>query len=139
MSSRPYRLVSTGEFRPRATFRCAISFAITVLSKPSPAFGSAGSRTVFDPILGRKIFWLQFDRRAMRRAIRGVVPGIAIAVQGFGSGDPLRRDQFFERREPVPVVGFAGVGIAALLRALDFFRERGRPFIPAEQSAFMEG
>jgi hypothetical protein len=39
-----------------------------------------------------KILRLQFDRRTMWRAIRSMVPGIAIAVQGFGSGYTLFGD-----------------------------------------------
>jgi hypothetical protein len=33
--------------------------------------------------LPRKILGAQFDRRAVRGAIGGVIPGIAIAVQGL--------------------------------------------------------
>ena len=44
----------------------------------------------------------------------------AIAGQGLRIGDAFLGDHPFERREPVPVVGFAGVGIAGGLRLLDF-------------------
>src|ERR1700730_14889510 len=86
----------------------------------------------------RKILCLQFDWRTMRRAIGGVIPGIAIAVKGFGGGDTLGSDQSFQRREPVAVIGFAGVGIALRLRALDLVGERSRPLVPREQAARMQ-
>src|SRR5258708_27048697 len=41
------------------------------------------------PTLLTKILGLQFDRRTMRRAVGGVVPGIAVAMQGIGGGDAL--------------------------------------------------
>ena len=62
--------------------------------------------------LTRKILRLQFDRRTMWRAIAGAVPGIAIAMQGFGRCNAFRGDEFLQGREPMPVVGLAGVGIA---------------------------
>src|SRR5882724_129381 len=45
----------------------------------------------------------------MRRAVRGAVPGIAVAIKRFGTGVALR------------------------LRVFDFIRKRPRPFIPTEQ------
>ena len=54
---------------------------------------------------------------AMWRAVAGVVPGIAITVQGFRGGNPLGRYQPLQRGHPVPVIGFAGIGIAGGLRA----------------------
>src|ERR1700712_1772424 len=56
-----------------------------------------------------EIFRLQFDRRTVRRAVGGVVPGVAVAVQGFGAGDALGGDQSFQGRQPVPVIGLPGV------------------------------
>ena len=87
---------------------------------------------------GRKILRPQLDRRAMRRAVGGVVPGVAVAVQGIRGRDALGRDQPLQRRQPVPVIGLAGVGIAFGLRALDFLGERGGPFVPGEQAALMQ-
>src|SRR5260370_10824257 len=78
----------------------------------------------------RKILRLQFDRRTMRRAVGGVVPGIAIAMQGIGGRDAFRSDELFQRRKPMPVIGLAGVGIAASLRALDFIVKRRVTFSP---------
>src|SRR5258708_4086939 len=74
----------------------------------------------------------------MRRAIGGVVPGIAIAVKGFWGSDAFLGNQPFQRREPVPVVGLAGVGIAASLRAPDFVGECSCPFIPGKKPALMQ-
>src|ERR1700761_8751297 len=59
-----------------------------------------------------KILRPQFDRGAVRCAVGGVVPGVAVAVQGLRGGDAFLGDQTFECRHPVPVIGLAGVGIA---------------------------
>jgi hypothetical protein len=48
-----------------------------------------------------------------------MIPGVAITVQRFACADAFGRDQPFECREPVPIIGLAGVGIAGGLRALD--------------------
>src|SRR5258708_29500643 len=90
------------------------------------------------PTLLTKILGLQFDRRTMRRAVGGVVPGIAVAMQGIGGGDALLGNQAFQRRQPVPVIGLAGVGITAGLRACNFVGERCRPFVPGEQAPLMQ-
>src|SRR5260370_23542458 len=82
-----------------------------------------------------KILPLQFDRRTMRRAVGGVVPGVAIAIEGLGGRDAFRRDQSFQCRQPMPVIGLAGVGIAGRLRALDLIGKRRNPFVPREQAA----
>src|SRR5260370_15501045 len=82
-----------------------------------------------------KILRLQFDRRPMRRAVGGVVPGVAIAIEGLGRGDAFRPDPPFHRREPMPVIGLAGIGIAGGPRAPDFIGKRCSPFVPPEQSA----
>ena len=49
-----------------------------------------------------------------------------------GSATPLSATMTFERGEPVPVIGLAGIGIAGRLRFLDFVAERRRPFTPGE-------
>ena len=36
------------------------------------------------------------------------------------------------------VIGLAGIGIAGGLGFLDFFAERGRPFLPGEQAVLVE-
>ncbi len=48
----------------------------------------------------------------MRGTVGGMVPGVAVAVQRFGRRHAFRRDKPFERRQPMPVVGLAAVGIA---------------------------
>src|SRR6266849_4613115 len=79
-----------------------------------------------------KILRLQFDWRTVRRAIGGVIPGIAIAVQGIGCRDALGGDHSLQRRQPMPVIGLAGVGITLCLRAFDFVGKRLGPFVPGE-------
>src|ERR1700751_5572114 len=74
----------------------------------------------------------------MRRAVGGMVPGIAVAMLGFEASYALRRDQPLKRGEPMPVIGFAGVGIAARLRAFDFLCKRCGPLVPREDAAFMK-
>ena len=86
-------------------------------------------------ILRYEILWAQHDRRSVRGAVGGMVPGIAVAVQGFGRGHAFRRDKLFERRQPMPVIGLAAVGVTGRLGAPDFIGERRRPFVPREQSA----
>ena len=55
----------------------------------------------------------------MRRAVGGVVPGVEVALERRGVGRALLGDDPLQRVEPVPVVGFAGVGIAGgLLRSV---------------------
>src|SRR5947208_1618210 len=85
-----------------------------------------------------KILRLQLDWRTMRRAVGGVVPGLAIAVQGVGGCNTLRSDEIFQRCQPMPVVSIAGVGIAERLRALDLTGERRGPFGPGEQAPRMQ-
>src|ERR1700730_14503264 len=85
-----------------------------------------------------KILRLQFDRRAVRRAVGGVIPGIAIAIECFVCYDALGRDQLLQRRQPMPVIGLPGVGIALGLRALDLAGKRVGPFSPGEQSTTMQ-
>ena len=74
----------------------------------------------------------------MRRAVGGVVPGVAIAREDGRIGDALLGDQAFERGEPVPVIGVAAVGVARRLRALDLRGKRRRPFRPGEEAAAIE-
>ena len=63
----------------------------------------------------------------MGRAVRGAVPGVAIAIERFGGSHALGRYQPLQRRKPVAVVGLAGVGIAFRLRALDLVSQGIRP------------
>ena len=80
----------------------------------------------------------QLDRRAVGRAVGGVVPGVAIAMQGIRCRDALGGDERFQRGEPVPVIGLAGVGIAFGLRALDLRAQRLRPFLPGEDAGLVQ-
>src|SRR4051812_12525250 len=47
----------------------------------------------------------QLDRRAMRRAVGGVIPGVAVAVQDISRRDALGGNQAFECGQPMPVIG----------------------------------
>src|SRR5262249_59812757 len=91
-----------------------------------------------DSALTLEIFRLELDRRAVRRAVGGVVPGVAIARERPCVGHALAGDEPLERIEPVPVIGLAGVAIAGRLRPLDLLGERRRPFAPAEQAALVQ-
>src|SRR5581483_4081272 len=53
-------------------------------------------------------------------------------------GDTLLSHHPFERREPMIVVGLAGVGIACGLRLLDLVRKHCSPFGPLEQAAVIQ-
>ena len=65
-----------------------------------------------------KILRPQLDRLAMRSAVGRVVPGVAVAVQGFRRCDAFARDEAFQRGEPVQIAGLAGIRIAGGLRAV---------------------
>src|SRR5690606_1852557 len=80
----------------------------------------------------------QLDRLAVRRAVAGAVPRIAIAMQRIGRRDAFLRDKALECRAPVQAIGLAGVGIARGLRALDLAGARRRPFRPGEQGASVQ-
>src|SRR4029078_4497557 len=85
-----------------------------------------------------EIFRFQFDRRAVRRAVGGVVPGVEIFPQGARVGDALLGDDALQRGKPMPVIGLAGIGIASGLRLLDLVAEDRRPFRPLEQASVVE-
>src|SRR5262249_35659020 len=86
-----------------------------------------------------KIFRPELDRRAVRGAVGGVVPGPVVAVERLAADHALLGDEPLERRKPVAVIGRAGVGIAGRLRVLDLVAERRRPFRPSEHAAIMQG
>src|SRR5882724_7738302 len=71
----------------------------------------------------------------MWRAVRGAIPGVAVANKRFGTGDSLFGNKLFKSRQPMPIIGLAGVGVAVRLRALDFIRKRPRPFVPTKEPA----
>ncbi len=80
----------------------------------------------------------QLDRLAVRGAVAGMVPGIAIAMQRVLCRDAFFSDDFLQRRQPVRVIGLAGVGIAGGLRALDLGGECCCPFRPCEQPTIIQ-
>ena len=86
-----------------------------------------------------KILRLQLDRLAVRRAVGGVVPGIAVArAASPASATPFSATMRSSVAEPVAVIGLAGIGIAGRLRALDLVAERRRPFGPGEHAALVQ-
>jgi hypothetical protein len=85
-----------------------------------------------------KVFRLQLDRFAMRGSVRRTLPGFVMLRERLRRGRAFFSDHAFERREPMVVVGFSGVGIAGGLGFLDFLTEHGGPFAPGEQSFFVE-
>src|ERR1700733_9950078 len=85
-----------------------------------------------------KVARLELDRRAVRGAFAGVLPGVARARELLRVGDALLGDDALQRGEPVMIIGLAGVGIAGGLRLLDLVTERRRPFRPGEQAALVE-
>ena len=105
---------------------------------PACALRAKGWREYAARGLTAKIRRRQFDRRAVRRAVGGVVPGVAVAVQRLGGGDAFGGHQMFQRRQPVPVIGLAGIRIARGLRALDLVGEGCGPLGPAEQAALVQ-
>ena len=53
-------------------------------------------------------------------------------------GRAFCRDHAFERREPMAVVGFSGIGIAGRLRFLDFLTKHRGPFGPGKETFFVQ-
>src|SRR5215208_4201000 len=76
----------------------------TAAANSSSCSGVIGSSPV-------EILGAQVDRHAVRGAVGGAVPGVAVARQIGRVGDALLRDQPFERGQPVLVIGVAGVGV----------------------------
>src|SRR5262244_3408400 len=85
-----------------------------------------------------EVFPFQFDRLAVRRTVRGMVPGVAIAGEARSIDDALLGNEAFERVEPMPIIGVAAIGVARLLRALDLLGQRRRPFRPGEKATATE-
>src|ERR1043166_6645974 len=85
-----------------------------------------------------EVFASQLDRLAVRRAVGGVVPGVAVAVQRRLVRDLLLGDEAFERGEPMVIVSLAGVGTARALRALDLGGARDGPFAPRKYAALVQ-
>src|ERR1700733_9088172 len=85
-----------------------------------------------------KIVRSQLDRRAVRRALAGALPGVARAAERRRVGEALLSDDALERGQPVMVISLAGIWIAGGLRLLDLVAQRRRPFLPGEQAALVE-
>src|ERR1700730_18142906 len=85
-----------------------------------------------------KIFGLELDGSAVGRALRRMIPGIAITRERLRVGHALGGDDAFERVEPMPVIGLARVGIARRLGTLDLRGEDCRPFRPGEEAAIVK-
>src|SRR5258708_12283429 len=87
------------------------------------------------PLIGCEISCRKRDRRAMRRAIRRALPGVVIALERSTICDALAGDHAFKRREPVTIVGLAGIRIPCALRRLDFLTQHRGPPLPAAHPA----
>ena len=74
----------------------------------------------------------------MRGAFARALPGVASSRQHIYIGKAFGGDDAFQRRQPVVIIGLAGVGIAGSLRLLDFIAERRGPFGPGEQAAVVK-
>jgi hypothetical protein len=64
-----------------------------------------------------EILWRQLDWGAVRCAVGGALPGVAVARKLRLVAQALVGDQTLQRGEPMSVIGFPGVGVAASLRA----------------------
>jgi hypothetical protein len=96
----------------------------TVLKFPSPS--------------AAKVFRLQLNRFPVRRSLRCVLPGLVVLRQSLRRGRAFFGDHAFEGREPMTIVGFAGVGIAGGLCLFDLLTEHCGPLAPGEQTFLIE-
>src|SRR6266516_1223429 len=87
--------------------------------------GDPGSRDASS--LAREVLRLERDRRSVRGALCCASPGIAIAREHLAIRHPFRSDDALKRIEPMPVVGFASIGIAGVLCAVDVLRQQRGP------------
>src|SRR5438067_13461710 len=92
--------------------------------------GDPGSRDASS--LAREVLRLERDRRSVRGALCCATPGVAIAREHLAIRDAFRSDDALKRIEPMPVIGFASIGIAGGLGALDLLREHCCPLRPRE-------
>src|SRR5215470_1943318 len=74
----------------------------------------------------------------MRCSLRRTIPGIVMLRQGLWRRYTFFRDDALQRREPMAVVGFSGVGIAVCLRLLDLLGKRRGPLGPAEETSIVQ-
>src|SRR6185295_10626041 len=84
-----------------------------------------------------KIFRLQFDGFSVRCSVRRALPGLVMLRQSLRRGRAFFGDHAFERREPMMIISFAGVGIAGGLRLSDLLAEHRGPLVPGEQTFLM--
>src|SRR3954471_23253517 len=81
----------------------------------------------------------QTDWGAVRRCVRGTIPGGATRLERGLAGQALLGREPLDRREPVAVIGRAVIRVARALRALDLLGKRRGPLRPGEQPAGVEG
>ncbi len=89
-------------------------------------------------MLSPKIFRPQFNRFAMRRSLHRALPGLKMFGKRLRRRRAFCRDHAFEGREPMVVVGFAGVGIAGGLGFFNFLAKHRGPLGPDEQTFFVQ-
>jgi hypothetical protein len=89
-------------------------------SSLSPTYSPARQ----DTSLSSKVLGPQRDRFAVRGAVCGRVPCIAVALEHILAGETLRCNCPLERSKPMMIVGFARVAIPGGLSALDFACDR---------------
>ncbi len=75
---------------------------------------------------------LERDWTSVRRARASALPGVASPRHHGRVGHAFFGENAFQRGEPMPVVGFARIGIAGRLRFFDFFTQYFRPLFPGE-------
>jgi hypothetical protein len=86
-----------------------------------------------------KILLPQFNRLAMRSSICGSSPRIVIVPKRRIGRETFRRNDPFQRRKPVVVVGFASVRISGCLGSADLLGKCRCPFFPTEYTLFLQG
>src|SRR5258708_16504730 len=78
----------------------------------------------------------QCDRFSVWRVPVGISPGLFAGQHLVGIRERLRRDEAFERRQPMLVVTRAVVWRATIRRRLEFIGQRSRPLLPREVALF---
>src|SRR5262249_28015896 len=101
-----------------------------------PAHRVSGKRTPDGRLA--KIVRTKLDRLAVRGAVAGAIPCVAVAMERIGRCHAFLSDELFERVEPVRVISLAGVRVACGLRTFDFGCKRPCPFRPGEDAALMQ-
>ena len=70
--------------------------------------------------------------------MHGAFPGLVMLLKRMRRGRTFCRDHAFERREPMAVVGFSGIGIAGGLGFLDFLTKHRGPLGPGKEIFFVQ-